>query len=316
MLSAGIISSCNRSDFTADLSDTTTSGHKKVCIDDSYQPLMSNMIETFMALYPLAKIEAHYKTEADLIHDFVNDSVKVIVSNKKLTAEQLKFFEQNKVEVKSVKIAIDAVAIIANRENAVDHLTFEQLQGIFDGTITRWKQIDPKSKADSIKVVFDNKGSCNTRFLNEKFLNGKKFPASCFALNNNTDVMNYVKENKNTLGVIGVNWISDKEDSAANNFMKNIKVLGISSPGSPDFYKPYQAYIALKQYPLTREVYIHNREGRNGLGTGFASFVAGEKGQRIVRLCGLLPATMPSELSILNRLLIVSLYFYRINLKV
>ena len=53
------------------------------------------------------------------------------------------------------------------------------------------------------------------------------------------------------------------------------------------------AYIALKQYPLIREVYMINREGRAGLGTGFVSFVAGDQGQRIIRLMGMLPATMP-----------------------
>jgi phosphate transport system substrate-binding protein len=42
---------------------------------------------------------------------------------------------------------------------------------------------------------------------------------------------------------------------------------------------------------LKREVYMINREGRNGLGTGFVSFVAGEQGQRIVRLAGLLPSS-------------------------
>ena len=53
---------------------------------------------------------------------------------------------------------------------------------------------------------------------------------------------------------------------------------------------------ALSQYPLIREVYMINREGRAGLGTGFVSFVAGDAGQRIVRIAGLLPATMPVRL--------------------
>jgi phosphate transport system substrate-binding protein len=57
--------------------------------------------------------------------------------------------------------------------------------------------------------------------------------------------------------------------------------------------KPYQAYIALKQYPLWRTVQITLREPRVGLGTGFASFVASDKGQRIVLKSGLVPATAP-----------------------
>jgi phosphate transport system substrate-binding protein len=57
--------------------------------------------------------------------------------------------------------------------------------------------------------------------------------------------------------------------------------------------KPFQAYVALKQYPLWRNVQITLREPRVGLGTGFASFVASDSGQRIVLKSGLVPATAP-----------------------
>jgi hypothetical protein len=62
------------------------------------------------------------------------------------------------------------------------------------------------------------------------------------------------------------------------------------------FRKPHQAYIANKLYPLCRSVYMINRQTRAGLGTGFVSFVAGEKGQRMMKLAGLVPATMQVRL--------------------
>ena len=105
------------------------------------------------------------------------------------------------------------------------------------------------------------------------------------------------------MGVIGVNWISDIDDSVSNNFRHTIKVVALKDEASSeyhDFYQPYQAYIALNQYPLVRDVYLISRESRIGLGTGFASFVAGDQGQRIIRLAGLLPATMPVRIIKLN----------------
>jgi len=39
-----------------------------------------------------------------------------------------------------------------------------------------------------------------------------------------------------------------------------------------------------------------SRESFSGLGSGFISFVAGEKGQRIILKSGLVPATMPIRL--------------------
>ncbi len=61
------------------------------------------------------------------------------------------------------------------------------------------------------------------------------------------------------------------------NFLGSITVVGLKKDGQNEYYKPYQAYIAQKLYPLTRDIVINIREGRAGLGTGFTSFVAGEK---------------------------------------
>jgi phosphate transport system substrate-binding protein len=51
--------------------------------------------------------------------------------------------------------------------------------------------------------------------------------------------------------------------------------------------------VALKQYPLRRQVIIISREARTGLGSGFATFVASDKGQRIILKAGMVPAKMP-----------------------
>jgi phosphate transport system substrate-binding protein len=97
--------------------------------------------------------------------------------------------------------------------------------------------------------------------------------------------------------VIGVNWISDRRDSTSIRFLKKVNVVGISRSDNPasedDYIQPYQGYLAQGTYPLRREVFIVSREARAGLGTGFASFITGDKGQRIILKSGLVPASMP-----------------------
>lgn len=296
--------SCNRSSYTADLSDTPTSGNLKVCVDESYRPLLDTEINTFTSLYTLSKISVDYKPEADVINDFINDSVKVIVVNKTLTDEQIKYLHSKKCFPKTTKIAVDAVAIIVNNENKDSLLTLAQLQDILAGNISTWNKLNTSNKLDSIRVVFDHNNSGNTRFLQDKFIGEKKFPPYCFALKSNPEVINYVKEHRNAMGIIAVNWISDMKDSTSNNFRKSIKVVALKNEASSehhDYYEPYQAYIALNQYPLVRDVYLISRESRIGLGTGFASFIAGDQGQRIVRMAGLLPATIPVRIIKLNQ---------------
>jgi phosphate transport system substrate-binding protein len=58
------------------------------------------------------------------------------------------------------------------------------------------------------------------------------------------------------------------------------------NPQSPQYisyyFKPYQAYIAFRSYPLTRTVYFVLRQPYFGLGTGFANFLGGNKGHMII----------------------------------
>ena len=58
-------------------------------------------------------------------------------------------------------------------------------------------------------------------------------------------------------------------------------------------YKPYQAYIALGQYPLCRDVFAVMNDPRGGVASGFYTFLCSDRGQRIILKSGLVPATQP-----------------------
>ena len=111
-------------------------------------------------------------------------------------------------------------------------------------------------------------------------------------------MVNYISQNPNAIGIISVNWISDKDDSLSRSFMTKVNVMGVSAPYLNDgsYYKPFQGNIYNKSYPFVREVYMISRETFAGLGSGFISWVAAEQGQRIVLKSGLVPATMPIRL--------------------
>lgn len=276
--------------------DTPVSGNININVDESYQPLISAELDVFHALYERATVHAKYTDENTAVNDLLNDSVKTIIINRSLTKNETAALKQYGITPRVTKIAIDAVALVVNNENPDSMLTYEQLSQIIHGEIRTWNQLGHKSKPDSIIIVFDNRQSSNARFLKETFLGTAAFPQNVFAVNSNSEVIDYVAANKKTLGVIGVNWVSDKNDSLVNDFLKKVRVVSLAPPGSganPEYYKPYQAYVALKNYPLIRDVFVISREARAGLGTGFASFIASDKGQMIVRRAGMLPATIP-----------------------
>ena len=126
-------------------------------------------------------------------------------------------------------------------------------------------------------------------------------PANVFAVNSNEEVINFVKENRNALGVIGVNWISDEDDPTTLNFRDGINIVSLSKAEGEEYFKPYQAYIYEgyhqdKGYPLVREVWLLNKAGRTTLNAGFVNFMTGEKGQLIIQKASLIPANMVARM--------------------
>ncbi|MBI4945755.1 MAG: substrate-binding domain-containing protein [Bacteroidetes bacterium] len=286
---------------------TPTQGKQKIFIDESYAPLFQAEVEAFEGFYKNSDIEDVYKPEGEIINDFLNDTCRIVILGRDLTQKEKDFFVSRKSFPHSTKIAVDALAFITHKENQVSNLTYNELKDVFTGKITGWKLLDSsvkeKSSQDtSITIVFDNEKSCNVRMLKEKILNGGEFPKNCFAVKTNSEVIDYVSKNKNAIGIIGANWISDKDDTLTRTFLSKVNVLGVSSEQNPgDFFQPYRAYIHSAEYPFCRDVYIINREGRTGLGTGFAAFVAGEKGQLIILKAGMVPSTMPVRIVTITR---------------
>lgn len=288
---------CNRSPKTT---ETPTSGNIKICVDESFQMFMDAEKVTFEGLYPDAKVNIITAPEVEAIEMLLKDSCRFAVVSRKLTANEEAQLKNEQIYPKTTKIAYDAIAFIINKENTDTTLLYQNIKDIFTGKISKWNQINPKSNLSDITVVFDNNKSANPRFIKEKLELKENFPSNCFAVKTNPEVIDYVEKNKNAIGIISVNWISNSYDSLVNSFLDKITVVQVGDEGNTDgtgaFYKPYQAYIADNTYPFTREIYIINRETFSGLGTGFVSFIAGEKGQRVILKTGLVPATMPIRL--------------------
>jgi len=290
-----LIASCHNPMGVQPLIETPTRGNIKISVDESFHLLYDTQLYTFESLYPDAKIKSFYKPEIDVLADFMNDSVRTIVLTRELTKAEKDYLSAQKYVARTTKVALDALALIVNKANPDTLILDIQFADIFRGKITNWKQINPKSTDRPINVVFDNNKSGNVRYFREKFNLTEKFPSNCFAVNNNAEVIKYVKDNRSALGIISVNWISDTQDSLSEKFLEDVRIMEVGTDPK-NYCKPYQGYIAEGSYPFCRDVYMVSRETFSGLGTGFASFVAGDQGQRIILKSGLVPATMPIRL--------------------
>lgn len=290
---AGLFTGCQSSKKNGN-PETPTSGIIKISADQTFEPILDQEIEVFEGTYPNATIIPEYGSEVEAITLLVRDSVRLAVTTRKLSEKETLALNALKLFPKEVKIATDGVALIVNKENPDTLITIDQLRRILTGEVTSWDQIYPKSKLGKMQLVFDNPNSSTVRFAIDSICQGKPLSPNLNAQDNNQNVIDYVSKVPNAIGVIGASWIGNRNDSTRLSFSDKITVMGVSRDAAAypsNSYKPYQAYLAMGQYPLTRDVYIITTDPKSGLPSGFTTFVGSDKGQRIILKAGILPAT-------------------------
>lgn len=270
--------------------DTHGRGKKMILIEESFKRLFDTSIYTFESQFPKADIVPNYMAETDIINAFFENKSKTIVISRDLNAEEKKYLKSKKVEVRSDKIAIDAIAVIVNPANKDTTLTIAQLKEIVSGRKQKWDGLGTK-----INLVYDQKNSANFNYLRSYF-GEENMSKELFAANSNEEVINYVKKNPNAIGIIGVNWISDQDDFDVKYFLDGIKVVGLAKDDKSDYFQPYSGYIYTKEYPLIRDIWMINKGKKSGLNTGFVLFMIGDIGQTIIQKSSLVPAKNPVRL--------------------
>jgi phosphate transport system substrate-binding protein len=319
LLASCLLTSCHpdRSAGTSEEStDTPTSGHVGISVDETFAPILEAQVDTFQKLYPDAHLKVSYQPEDSVFLDLLNDKVKAILVTRELNAEEKKVLDKQQMLPHATKVGIDGLAIILHPSNPDSLLTIAQLRGIFSGQTTQWSQLSGQKKLGAVNVVFDANRSSTSRFVRDSILRGAPLSPKAFAAQSNPKLLDYVASHPAAVGVVGVNWISDFDDPKVRGFLRRVRVASITSRPNPtkdDYIQPYQVFLApktaqllrdhpeLQNYPLRRDIYAISREARAGLGTGFVSFIAGQKGQLIFQKSGLMPANMQARIVTTNK---------------
>lgn len=294
-------------------------GSATIFCDDGFKNILNEEIEVFEFSYPESSIIPFYVSEQDAIDTLLADGTQAIIVTRELTQEQRDYMKSKfKRVVRTHCIAVDAVALITNKENNVSSLSMEEIGDILNGKTTKWSQL-AGNDTTTIKIVFDNPGSSTVSYMRDKFLPaGKKISdnPNAYAQKNNASVFDIVKKDKNALGIISVSWLGDdltaaknvpvnqryedyknENDTIATNLTTEVNIIKVSNPTqendfNPIAYKPYQVYINSGEYPLFRKVYMISTATKSTVLNSFYMFVTGFAGQKIISKTGILPYHM------------------------
>jgi len=264
-------------------------------VDETVMPFMEDQVSVYESQKP-AKITLVPKAETEILSQIEKGEDGLLVMSRVLNEGEQRAFTNKKIVPKITQIAIDGIALIVNKK-ATDSVV--DLQNIIDF-------MQGKSVPSIKGLVFDNPNSSTINYMktlsNIKDVDGK----NVFALKTSNEVIKYVSEKDGYIGVVGVNWITQPLPNV-KQFTDAVRILAVknvkTATNSTDYYKPTQVNLAEGSYPLVRKIYMLNYEGSRGLGTSFASFVAGDVGQKIVTAAGLAPVRLElREVKVRNKI--------------
>ena len=94
--------------------DTIIEGKATFYVDESILPIVEDEVAVFETEYN-AKLHLVSRSESEVVNDLFNDTAKVAILTRTLSAKELKVFQAKKINPRITPFATDAIAFIKNK---------------------------------------------------------------------------------------------------------------------------------------------------------------------------------------------------------
>jgi phosphate transport system substrate-binding protein len=249
---------------------------QKIKGSDTVLPLSQKEAETYMKANKSAKITVTGGGSGVGLAALIDGTTDVAMSSRKMKMdEKLKLQEAGRA-YKEVTVAFDALAAVVNPSNKVSQLTREQLEGIFTGKITNWKDVGGE---DLKIVVYSRESSSGTyEFFKEHVLNKKNYASSVLNMPATGAIIQSISQTKGAIGYVGLAYVN-----------KDVKALKVSYDKGKTFVAPTMETAMNKTYPIVRPLYYYYLTSSEKTVKPFIDFILSAQGQKIVDQVGYVP---------------------------
>ena len=167
--------------------------------------------------------------------------------------------------------AIDGVAAVVNPKNKVKSLTKEQLQNMYSGKITQWKDLGGEDRAINIYTRDETSGTREVFW--EKGLNKGDISGKANVVASNGAMKSAVANDPYAIGYMSVGYI---DESVA--------------PVTLDSVIPSIATVKSGEYKVSRGLYSNTKGEATGIVKKFIDYLSSAEGKKIVVEKGFIPA--------------------------
>jgi phosphate transport system substrate-binding protein len=248
----------------------------KIKGSDTVLPLSQKLAEVYMKKNTAAKITVIGGGSGVGIAAFLDGTTDVAMSSRKMKmGEKMKMQDAGK-SFKELVIAMDALSVIVNPSNKVSQLTREQIEGIYTGKITNWKDVG----GDDEKIIaYSRESSSGTyEFFKEHVLKNKNYGSVVLNMPATGAIVQSVSQTKGAIGYVGLAYME-----------KNVKGIKVSMDKGKTFVEPSMATAKNKSYGIIRPLFYYFLTKDEAKLKPFIDFILSAEGQKIVEEVGYVP---------------------------
>lgn len=191
--------------------------------------------------------------------------------------EQKEYAEKCSTTFEYTPIGTEAFVFFVHKDNTIENLTTEQIQKIYTGEITNWKELGGKN--EKIVAFQRNEGSGSQSML-KRFMNEKPIMEAPTELKNDlmSGIVEQVSSYKNKTNSIGFSFRYYIEGIIKNPDIKMISVDGVA---------PTAENIKNGSYPIVTPIYaVTYEENTNENVDMLLEWILSEEGQYIIEETG------------------------------
>ncbi len=280
------LSGCNRSD-----APNTTHGSLVMQVSESQLPLLRQEASGFMTEYDKTTVTLTGTTTRGAIVALLNDSVHCICVDRQLNAEEKKVAQDAGMSIASVRIGRDAAVLIINDRNRLKSISIKTLEGVLDGTISRWNKVPGAKMSGPIELVMTGKNSGIYEMMQQRYYKLPKDIALTKVGESERQIARYVAITGNALGIVSLAAVVDHPRGVQMLAVETVDTTGQVVPVIPS-----QENIYNDLYPFSYSLYLYISEQKLGVGAGFSTFIMTLSGQKIIQEYGLAPEIVPTRI--------------------
>ena len=221
------------------------------------------------------------------IASLINGTIQIANASREMSREEIAQAEKNGITPVRFTVALDAIAVVVNRDNPVSGLSLDQISDMYTGKVRRWSQV---GGVDRPVVLLSRESNSGTYvyFLEQVIRRGDPKGTALFSpetllMPSSQGISSEVTQNRNAIGYDGLGYVTSAQ-----------KVVAVARTSAGPWILPSVKTVLDHTYPVSRPLYMYTAGQPTEAVKAYLDWVMGA-GQELVAGIGFvpLPGTRP-----------------------